>query len=243
MVATPVARSSAKRKPTGAMGAAGAAVIDGPSGPCGAGRGRRRAGAGVARDERLAQAPEQPPELAPLRGVERREQLRHVRGVHRDEPLHEVAPLAGEEHARQPPVARIGAALDHAVALGAVDEAREVARRDEHAAAQRRERLPVLAVEVGEQIEARHRAVGGEAAAHLAEHEVVRIQQAHPEADADRRDVVGISRGSGRGLHRPSPGGGATEPPSSGRTAIPSISTRAPGSSSPATFTRLIAGQ
>ena len=69
----------------------------------------------------------------------------------------EALALRSEEHAREPPVARVGAAFDEAVALGAVDEAREVAGGDEHAAAELRERLTVVALEVREQVEARHR--------------------------------------------------------------------------------------
>ena len=130
--------------------------------------GRDRHRSLLACEERLAQLPEQAPQLAPLGRVERRQQLGDVRRVHREERLDELAPLGGEQDAREAPVARIGPALDDAVALGAVDEAREVARRDEHPPAERRERLPVLALEVREQIEARHRAVVGEAAAHLA---------------------------------------------------------------------------
>ena len=92
-------------------------------------------------------------------------------------------PLAVRNTRDSAAVARVGAALDDAVALGAVDQAREVPRRDEHPAAQRRERLPVLALEVREEVEARPSSPRRPGAAHLAEHQVVALEQAHPEAD------------------------------------------------------------
>ena len=122
------------------------------------------------------------------------------------------------------------------IALGAVDQPREVPRRDEHPPAQRGERLPVLALEVREEVEAGHRRRVGEATTDLAEHHVVALEEADPEAD-----VV-----SPRRPRNPTPLAVLERGPAhrgeSGSIATPSISTSAPGSRRPATLTRLIAG-
>ncbi len=142
-----------------------------------------------------------------------------------DQLLEERPTLASEVDARDAAIARIGPLHDEAVPGCTIDEARQIPRGHEHVAAQRRERLPAFAVEVGEQIEPRHRALGQELGAKRCETVRMALEQTNPCPNGHLR-WDGAQRGS----------------TFQGSTAIPSISTSAPGSRSPATFTRLMAG-
>ena len=154
-------------------------------------------------------------------------------GVSRQELTDERAPLAGQPHAREPPVGGIGPSLHDAIPRGAVDEPRQVSGRHEQRAAQRRKRLAVGTIQACQKVEPRQRDAIFKLAPQLGEHQGMTREEAKPETDRLGRR---IRRERGRTLLRPCHGVQA------GRIATPSISTSAPGSSSPLTFTRLMAG-
>lgn len=180
----------------------------------------------------IAERAQEPAELPALVARQAREHLVHLPVVDRQDRSDQRATADGEPNARCAAVVRVGTALDDAIALRAIDEPGDVPRGDEQSARQAGERLTVVTMEARQEIEAGHRHALSrsrrllEAPPELAEHESVARQEAEP--DADRLLPRGRLR---HGIHG-----------YAGRTATPSISTRAPGSSKPATFTRLIAG-
>src|SRR5690606_30679314 len=85
-------------------------------------------------------------------------------------------------------------------ALGAIDEARDVAGRHEEHTAERGERLTVIAMQGREQIEARERGAFVELTAELGEHHRVAAEQ--PEPEADGLALGGVARLRGRARRR-----------------------------------------
>src|SRR5690349_13698531 len=130
----------------------------------------------------LPQPAEQSSEIAPILRREPADELVDVPRVERQELTDERASFLREPDARDAAVARLGATLDDAVALGAVDEAGHVARGDEQRTAEPGERLPVVALEAREQVEACERHLVFELASELGQHQRVAAKKAEPDA-------------------------------------------------------------